>query len=236
MHIIPVAPFPIANPTTDTGKQAAELHTAWGEQYDRAQQVETDYQTARQELPAADVALRNSLENAELKGDRSSADVAKAEKRYAAAKEAADGPWEQRATAAVQAAEQRRHEYAAFVDAHLEDLLEDGLTADADAARQGVIAAAEALQTSLDRWREVSAANALLVAQASSIDGQSLPEMSGPVAAIAQPLDELLLSTDSIPSPAPEKRYLEDRRYRLGLEDPPERPEAAGRAPATSFA
>ncbi|HEX3241119.1 MAG TPA: hypothetical protein VHR18_13415 [Solirubrobacterales bacterium] len=219
MRLIPVAPFPIADPTTDAGKQAAELHAAWREQHGRAAQVETDYQAARQELPAADVALREALADAELKGDHSSSDVAKAEKRYAAAKEAAEGPWEQRAAATFHAAEQRRGEYAAFVDANLDELLADGLLTDAADARQGIIDAAEALQASIDRWREVLGNNSLLIAQASSIDGQAMPEMSGPVAAIEQPLDTLLLSTDSIPSPAPQQRHLRERRRVLAEAD-----------------
>lgn len=211
----PIAPpdFPIDSPSTEEGKAAAKLHTAWVQQYARVDKVERDYNAAQEGLRQADQELQDALAEAERQGKPGKA-VSDAEAAYAAAKEAAEGPWQQRATAAAQAAEERRAEYETYVDAHLEELLAE-LADEAEAASDAIHKAAQALDEAFDRYQRSRRANEILIGPAQAITGQALPQL-GAVSVGRRAVESLV--REKVAPPTPSRRHLDERRIALGQE------------------
>jgi hypothetical protein len=208
--------FPIDSPSTDEGKTAARLHAAWVKQYRRVDLVERNYRSAQEELRRADEQLQAALAAAERQGKTTKA-TSDAEAAYAAAKEAAEGPWQQRAAAAASSSEQRRHEYERYVYDHLVELLSE-LSEEAVASREAVLKAARALKAAFGRWQACRNDHHVLIGPAVAINGQSLPHLVGVAASASRAVEALVdacATTHSraghpLPEPRPTKRALDE--------------------------
>jgi len=206
--------FPIQKPSTPVGKQAAELHKAWTDQYGRASQVEVDYSAAQAALRDTQAELRSVLAKGEL-GEATAKQVTAAEDAHAAAKGAAEAPWRERATAAVTAAEKRRAEYEEFVDANLDDLVAE-LEPDAQLAIETIRKAAQTMADGVATWREVRKRAVALIQPAQLINSQAVPGLTGSADAAAVAAARLLADDGGLVSPLPTRRHLDERLIGLG--------------------
>lgn len=206
--------FPIQKPTTPAGKQAAELHKAWTDQYARANQVEVDYVAAQAEMREAQANLRDVLAKREL-GEATDKQVTAAEDAHAAAKGAAEAPWQERATAAVAATETRRAEYEAFVDENLEELVEE-LEAEGHLAVDTIRKAAQTIADGVAAWMETRRRAAALIGPAQLLSDQAIPTLTGSAEAAATAAARLLADDHGLVLPLPERRHLDQRLIDLG--------------------
>jgi hypothetical protein len=223
--------FPIKAPSSEVAQQAAELHTAWVEQYARVTKIEDDFAAAQSALKQADADLMAALAEAERTGKSGEA-VGDAEDAYATAKAAADGPWQQRVAAPAYESEQRRAAYEEYVNEHFDELLaEPELGVEAEAAKGAIIAAAAAMLDGFDRWDNCRSAHAALTVHAQLIDDQRLPQLSAALTSLRKTAGAIVAENgESIPQPSPDERDLRERRYDLGFEErpPTTRSEVAG--------
>jgi len=211
----PPTDFPIKKPSTTAGKRAAKLHQEWCDQYARAGQVETDYVAAQARLRETQAELGEVLAKREL-GKATDADAKAAEDAQAAAKAEADAPWQERAQAAVVAAEQRRGVYEAFVDENLDELVTE-LEADAQAAVDTMRKAAQTLVDGVAVWRESRQRAVDLIKPAQLISAQAVPQMAGSADALVKAASRALENDSGLVLPLPERRHLDQRRIDLGL-------------------
>ncbi|HWP33195.1 MAG TPA: hypothetical protein VNL97_05555 [Solirubrobacterales bacterium] len=211
----PPTDFPIQKPTTDAGKRAAELHQDWSDQFARAGQVEADYVAAQARLKQTEVELVDVLAKREL-GEATDADAKAAEDAHAAAKADADAPWQERATAAVSAAEQRRGTYEAFVDENLDELVGE-LEPDAQAAIDTMRKAAQTLVDGAAVWQESRQRAAHMILPAQGITGQAVPLMTDSANAAVSAAKRLLEDGNGLVLPLPTRRHLDQRRIDLCL-------------------
>jgi hypothetical protein len=207
--------FPIKKPSTTAGKRAAELHKDWCDQYDRANQVEVDYVAAQRELEETFARLYETLSKREL-GDATDADAKAAEDAHAAAKAEAEAPWHERARAAVNAAETKRHEYEAHIDENLDELVPE-LEPDAQVAVDTMRKAAQAMVDGAAAWQESRQRAANLIRPATAINGQAIPLLTSSADAAVTAATRMIESSDGLDMPLPARRALDQRRIDLGL-------------------
>jgi hypothetical protein len=225
------SPFPITEPSSEAAVQAAALHSAWCDQHARIERVEREHADAQRAVQEADAALQAALDDAESKGKTSKA-VSDAEAAYAAAKEAARGPWDQRLSAAIRETAARQGAYNQCVNENFEELLAE-LRPEGEEAREAILEAAKALTDAVDRWSESRAAHMVFVKSASGLNGSAVPYLEGNAKAAAVAAERLLAEqfgeratpVEPLSVPAPTPRALKERRIRLGLEAP-EKPTA----------
>jgi len=176
--------LPLTTPATSAGKRLVELHTDWVRQYDRAIAIEGDYRASQDALRAADSDLQRVLTEAELKGGKRTKAVTDAEATYAEAKAAAEAPWEQRARAAVSAANAHRGPFEEYLNDHLEEVVsEPELVGEAEDARTAVLDCAQALADAFERYQEAHAASVAILGRAEGVSGQDVPMMGSAASA-----------------------------------------------------
>jgi len=211
----PLTDFPILKPSTTVGKRACELHQEWCDQHARVGRVETDYVAAQARLKETEAQMRDVLQKREL-SEATDAEAKAAEDAHAAAKAEAEAPWQERARAAVRAAEQRRQTYEAFIDENLDDLVAE-LEADAKVAVETIRKAAQTMADGVAAWRAVNKRSVDLIRPAQLVSTQSIPRLSASAEQAAQSAHRLLEDGDGLALPVPERRHLDQRLIDLGL-------------------
>lgn len=211
-HTVAPGAFPIKTPQTATGKTALSLFEAWTEGYRRSEHLRREQRDAHDDLRRIESDLSEAHFRAEMgQGDPKQTKTLDTARKAAQERIASD--WDARFQAADRAREQRRSQFVAFVDEHLDDLLEEPELADAaTAATQAVIAAVNTARGALDNYRAVLEGHRYLLGLASTIDGRSLPTdpgIPGLREAIAY-LDEH--GDEAVPAPRPTEAALERHR------------------------
>lgn len=213
--------FPILDPQSAIAKQAADLHATWIKRRAAVATVEAEHAEALAAKQAAKDALDKALTEAAVAGKPARSEAALVAK-LAEAEARAQEPWEARLTAARVAVTHAHGDYAAHVDATLDELL-DELRPDAESAVTLIDAAVQELRAALAGWHRVAQRAGALLRHALLIDGQAIPRLTLPLSAS----DLEAIDGGALPLPLPREDRLAYRREVLAQGEQPQTAMAA---------
>jgi hypothetical protein len=136
--------FPITDPKSPQAQEAAELYERADAAAQLMERLKDEHAAAHADVRRLSAELEDELHAAALTGQTGSRKAATLGTKLAEARAKAAEPYAERIRAASTAADVRRQEYAAFVDAHFEALHAEFIEA-AHASRERIVAAIEEL-------------------------------------------------------------------------------------------
>jgi hypothetical protein len=208
--------FPIHDPQTSAAQAAADLHTRWSTATERASALEGERAAAHIAVRTLTADLEAELTAAARDGKTTTRKATDLAARLQAAEQTAAEPWPARIRAASAAAESIRSDYIAHIEATLEQLLsEPSFAAEAEQARERVLAAAAELDAALAELDAVGTRVGALVAHTQHLNAADLRRPD--TAALTRELAALLGLDDNdldqvLPRPLPDERVMEWRR------------------------
>lgn len=165
--------FPIADPQTAAGLEAAELHKKWTAAAARIATMEDEHDAAQAAVRSLTAELQQALHDAAREGKNSTKTTTDLATKLKAAEEKAAAPWTPKLRGASAAARDARTEYARFVNEQFE-ALHGEFAEEAEQTRERIAAATEALAAAFAAYRDVAARVSDLASFASQIDGKDI--------------------------------------------------------------